>query len=57
MKTTMVVLSLSLFMLALVAMMQMVDASRQMELRARFQGCDMNPYLCVPPSISFASLR
>lgn len=57
MKTTMILLSLSLFTFASVVMTRVIDDPRQEELRARYQVCETNPYRCIPPVVSFASLR
>lgn len=48
---------LSLFMLALVVMINAIDESRKVEIRARYQSCNVAPYTCAPPVVSFASLH
>lgn len=57
MKTTMILLSVSMFMLASAGVLRVIDQSRQTELRARYDGCETTPYRCIPPTVSFASLR
>lgn len=56
-RTVILSLSLSLLTLASVVITRAIDEPRQAELRARFHGCDTNPYSCVPPTITLASLR
>ncbi|MGP3791555.1 hypothetical protein [Pseudomonas sp. B392_1p] len=53
----MIVLSLSLFTLVSVVTARAIDNPREAELRARYQACDANPYRCIPPTVTFASLR
>lgn len=50
-------LMLSLFVIALVAAASTVNELRLAERRAQMHDCSFNPYSCVSPTVSFASLH
>ncbi|WP_425930468.1 hypothetical protein [Pseudomonas sp. NyZ201] len=50
-------LMLSLFVVTLVATAGAVTEVRLVEKRAQLHSCQVNPYSCVHPAVSFASLH
>jgi hypothetical protein len=49
--------SVSLFMFALIVGAHFVIESRQAELRARVEACQLHPYTCNTPTGTLAMLR